>query len=278
MDGPPLARHSSPSIRTALTMTAPSATLSAIPGSELALNDWRPRGGGATLQVDVGKIGSVLWLATIIVLGFAIMREVIIHVVGVETVLRDLRHFALDAERSLPAWYESLMMAAASALLAVIAALSRYRDPRNRLQWTLLAAIFILMSMDEIVSFHEITIEPMRNAFQLTGFLHFAWVILAAPVLAALALFFIPFMLRLPLRTAIRFVIAGGLFVAGAFGLEFVGGYFASSSGVESIPYKIAASCEEILEIVGMTLFVTSVLRHLAETAPRLQIAMTDTD
>ena len=230
--------------------------------------------GPGVVPLDVRRVSACLWIATAIVLGLGILREVAVHFLGTATVLRDLRHFALDSEHSLPAWYESLTMATASALLAIIAVLARHHDARNRTAWMLLAVVFL--SIDESVSFHEVTITPLRNAFHLSGFLYFSWVILAAPVLVVLSIIFIPFLLRLPRHTAARFAIAGGLFVGGAFGLELVGGYFVSTGGFESVPYKIAATCEEALEIIGMTLFVTSLFRHLAETAPVLHIAMRD--
>ena len=256
-------------------MVAASAVMGTASASGQALAGARPMEPGA-VSLDIGRIATLLWLATAIVLGLGIVREIVVHIVGTGTALQDLRHFALDAEHSLPAWYESFTMVAASGLLAIMAALSRGHDPRNRLPWTILAVIFILLSIDEVVSFHEVSITPLRNAFNLTGFLYFSWVIIAAPVLLALAIFFIPFMLRLPRRTAVRFFVAGAMFVGGAFGLEFVGGYYVSTGGFESLPYKIAAICEECLEISGMTLFVTSLLRHLADTAPVLQIAMHD--
>jgi hypothetical protein len=191
------------------------------------------------------------------VLGLGILREVVLEIVGTGTALK---------------WFESLAMAVASGLLAIIAALSHRHDPANRWHWTLLALVFILLSMDEAVAFHEATMAPLREALKLSGFLYFSWVILAAPILLALALFYAPFMLRLPRRTALRFAIAGTMFVAGAFGLEFVGGYFVSAAGFESLSYKIAATCEETLEITGMVLFVTTLLRHLAETAPVMRV------
>jgi hypothetical protein len=239
------------------------------------LDGVRPAGPGV-ISLDIRKIAMLLWIATAVVLTLGILREVVVHVIGTGTVLKDLRHFDLDSEHSLPAWYESMLMASAAGLLAIIAALARHRDPRNRLQWTVLAVIFILMSIDEIVAVHEVAIVPLRNAFHLSGILYFSWVILAPPVLIALAIFFIPFMLRLPTGTAVRFFVAGALFVGGAFGMELVSGYYASTGGVESLAYKISAVCEECLEIAGMTLFVTTLVQHLAEAAPLLQIALED--
>ena len=227
-----------------------------------------------TLSLDVRQVAMLLWLATVVILSLGILREVVVHMIGTGTALKDMRQLALDAEHSLPAWYESFLMLAASGLLGMLAALAPHNDSRNRLPWMLLAVIFLVMSIDEVVAFHEVSMAPLRDAFKLTGFLYFAWVVVAAPILLVLALYFIPFLLRLPRCTAVRFCIAGALFVGGAFGLEFVGGYYASSLGVESVAYKITASLEECLEITGMTLFVLSLLQHLATNQPSLRIAM----
>jgi hypothetical protein len=226
------------------------------------------------LRVDVSKLSTILWVATSVILGLGILREFVVQSIGTGTMLKDLRHFALDAEHSLPVWYEATLMAAAAGLLAVSAALSHRHDPRNRLCWALLAAIFVLMSIDEAAAFHEVVMAPLRDAFHLTGLLHFSWVVVAAPLLVLLAIFYLPFLFRLPRRTAVRFATAGTVFVAGAFGLEFVGGYYVSIGGFEHPLYKIAAVSEECLETVGMTLFVTALLDHLVETSPSLQIAL----
>lgn len=228
--------------------------------------------GAGVLPLDIRRISALLWLASAVVLGLGIAREFVLHAIGTGTALQDMRQFGLDSEHSLPAWYESLTMAAASALLAVHAVLARGNDPRNRLAWGLLAILFIAMSMDESVAFHEVLIVPLREAFGLTGMFYFSWVVVAVLVLLVLGAIFTPFMVRLPRATAMRFIIAGAMFVAGAFGLELVGGHYASIGGFDYLLYKVAAVCEESLEIAGMTLFVTSLLRHLRDTAPVLRV------
>lgn len=227
-----------------------------------------------SVTVNTRVLAAVLWIATAIILSLGIAREVILHLIGTETVLKDLRHFALDSEHSLPVWYESLLMAAASLMTAALAALARCRGPRDRLPWIVLAVAFIAMSLDESAAFHEATMAPLRKAANLSGALYFSWVLLAAPLLVILGMYFIPFLLRLPRATAARFVLAGALFVGGAFGMEFVGGYYVSIGGYDYLPYKIAATTEEALEAVGMTLFVTSLLAYAADTTPAFSLKL----
>jgi hypothetical protein len=232
--------------------------------------------GLAEVSFDVSRLAAVLWTALATVLGLGIAREIAMNYIGTGTVLKDLRHFALDAERSIPSWYESLAMVSAAGLLGIIAALSRRNDSRNRVQWSILTVIFLLMSLDEAVSFHEITVVPLRTAFKLDGVLYYSWVVIAAPVVLGLGVYFIPFLLRLPPRTAARFIVAGGVFVGGALGTEFLCGYYASTSGIDALPYKITAASQECLEVIGMTLFVVALLRHLAQSTPSFRVTMKD--
>jgi hypothetical protein len=225
-----------------------------------------------TLQIDVSRIILLLKLAVACILALGILREFVVGAIGTETVLKDLRHFALDAERSLPAWYESINMITCAMLLCVIAALSVSLAPRNTRHWAILAAIFLLMSIDSSVSFHEVTVSPLRSAFHLSGVFYFSWVVLAAPLVVAVGLYFVPFLLRLPTRTALQFLLAGTIYVGGALGMEFVCGYLATTVGMDTLTYKAAAAIEEILEPIGLTLFLFALLRHISDVAPLLRL------
>ena len=224
------------------------------------------------LPIDLNRL--IFWLQIFVaaILSVGILREIAISYIGTETVLQDLRHFALDAERSLPSWYESISMAASALLLMLIAALSRIHDAANRFHWALLAVIFTLMSIDSSASFHEVTVHPLRDAFDLSGVFYFSWVVLATPFVIAVGLYFIPFLFRLHRPTAIRFVIAGSVFVGGALGTEFLCGYLATTAGMESLAYRTTAAAQECLESIGLTLFVIALLRYLAHAAPALRL------
>jgi hypothetical protein len=224
-----------------------------------------------SIRLNVAKVALFFQAMLAIVIGTGVLRELVIGVTGTETVLKDLRHFTLDSERNLASWYESICMISAAALLAFNALLSRQNDRRNTAAWTVLAVIFVLMSIDEVVSFHEISVKPLRNAFGLTGIFYYSWVLLAAPMVVVLGLYLVPFMLRLPRPTAFSFFIAGAVFVGGALGTELICGYLATNGGLETVAYKTTAAAQECLEVLGMTLFVTALLRHIATVAPALR-------
>ena len=247
-------------------------TLAYSPRSTLDAIQTTRRHQSGTVKVDVTLLVRALQAFVAVILGLGILRELVIAGIGTETVLKDLRHFALDAERSLPSWYESISMAASALLLGLIAALSRAVDRENTRHWAILAVIFILMSIDSSVSFHEVSVAPLRQAFQFSGALYFSWVVLATPLVIAVGMYFIPFLLRLPASSSIRFMIAGALFVGGALGTEFLCGYVATTFGMETALYKAVAAGEEILESIGLTLFVIALLRHLGDMVPLIKL------
>lgn len=218
----------------------------------------------AIARLNARTISTLLWSVLAVIVVLATARELYVGYYGTGTALKDLRHFALDSERSLPSWYENLSMAAAAMLLGLIALLARDNDRQNRLHWSALAILFLFLSVDAAVSFHEITVKPLRNGFGLDGIFYYSWVILAAPLTLGVALACIPFLLRIPRRTAAGMFLAGAIFVGGALGTELICGYLASSSGLETPQYKAVAALQEIMEATGLTLFNVTLLGHLA--------------
>jgi hypothetical protein len=69
----------------------------------------------------------------------------------------------------------------------------------------------------------------------------------------------------------VRFLTAGALYVGGALGLELLGGHLfveGEVPGPNLLPYMLAASAEETLEITGVLVFIASLLRHMREHYP----------
>ena len=70
------------------------------------------------------------------------------------------------------------------------------------------------------------------------------------------------FLYRLPRRTALGFVLAGGLFVTGAIGAEMVGGWYLEQHGSATPLYVAIQTVEEALEMVGILVFISSMLGY----------------
>lgn len=229
--------------------------------------------GNAVIQyvsTDRHVVERVLWTSTAVVILLGVLREVAMKLMSPEMAskLVNLRHFGLDIEHSLPSWYSSSLMLGAVALLWFISRVEPRAGQRREPAWLLLAVIFLLMSIDESVSFHEAFIPLLSGHYHLTGILTFGWVIPAFPVLVLLGLYLLPFLHRLPSPWARRFIIAGLVYVGGAYGLELVGGAIFSREGREAVHYIAVMVTEESMEMIGLTLFVHALLGYIARQLP----------
>lgn len=60
--------------------------------------------------------------------------------------------------------------------------------------------------------------------------------------------------------------------------MELVGGYLASSVGWDTMSYIIAATIEESLEIIGLTMFVGFLIGYIVEKCPQTTIRFAASD
>lgn len=206
-----------------------------------------------------------VYMATAAVLLLGVMREVFVFQVGTETVLQDLRHFALDAERNLGAWYSSALMVLIAACAMVNWHKDRMRDGLISYSWVFIAVVFFLMSIDETVGFHETVDVPLRTHFALTGLFYNPWVFFGAAFVAGFFALLVPFLFDLPRHIATLFVISGAIYVGGALGMEPLDAFFEHGFG-EGHPFHVIVTCvEEAMEMFGLTLFLHANFIFMAE-------------
>jgi hypothetical protein len=173
--------------------------------------------------------------------------------------------FYVGGERNVPTFFSVLLMLIVVLLLAAVALLDgRERAPHAR-KWAVLAGGFLLMAYDEAFQVHERLIGPMRGMLGGgdLGVLYFAWVVPGIALVAALALFFLRFLLQLPAATRRAFSIAGALYVMGAIGMELLEGRHAEAHGLLNPTSVVLATLEESLEMAALVLFVLALLRYL---------------
>ncbi|MEG4027586.1 MULTISPECIES: hypothetical protein [unclassified Microcoleus] len=171
--------------------------------------------------------------------------------------------FNVDYERNIPTLYSFLALLFSSILLGVIAHAKNLDSCRYKHQWKILSFIFLYISLDEIGQLHEKLVDPMRNLLNATGFLYFTWVVPISFLVAIFLLSYIKFLLHLPVSTKKLFVVASALYIGGAFGVEMLGGYLASTTGMENVSYVIIATIEESLEMVGIVVFIHALMSYI---------------
>jgi hypothetical protein len=225
-----------------------------------------------TLTLSVRRIAVWLWSATVIVFGLGVLRQIYIGSNTQGTLAHTFTILNLDGEMTLPAWYSSMLMWTAAGLLVINAVVSGKGRRGTTAYWWSLALVFVYLSFDETSQLHEFFGDPLPASIQPGGIFTFRWVIVATPLLVIGGLAFVPFLLRLPRTTALRIVVAGFVFVGGAYGLELVGAYL--SSGEFTTAYRIETIIEEGMEMAGLSLFIIALLDHLADVSPTLTVQL----
>jgi hypothetical protein len=163
--------------------------------------------------------------------------------------------FDVDQENNLPTWYSGFLLLTTSALLWLCARKKRADADRWSGHWYALAVGFLLMSVDETAGVHE----SINSVIVMT------WAIPGAILALAIGLVFVPFLLHLPRRTALLFGLAGGAYLAGAVGIEIIGNAMVGQRLKDTLQYNLTTLAEEGLEMLGLVLFIHTLLRYMRE-------------
>ncbi len=209
-------------------------------------------------------------LAIILTLG--LISEVLLNVAQVRNSFGWVRFFNLSYEGNLPTLYSALLLLACSGLLAIIGAITRADDKPYGIHWYGLSAVFLYISVDEAVIIHEALNEPLRDAFNLGGALYFAWVIPFAIGLLILCALYFRFWLKLPFSVRMQFALAAAIFVGGAMGTELPISAWYDVNGGSNLTYGLLNLLQEGLEILGVSIFLSGLLRYIGECHGPLSI------
>jgi hypothetical protein len=155
------------------------------------------------------------------------------------------------------------------ALLCAGIALGRRRDGASDVRhWAALSLIFGLLAIDEFASLHEQLTEPLRRLLDIEGGpLLWAWVVPAIVAVTIFVVVFLPFLGRLPRSTRRGLLTSGFLFVSGAIGMEMFAATFVSIQTTD-ITYVLSATVEETLEMLGIAVFLFTLLAYIPVGVP----------
>jgi len=184
--------------------------------------------------------------------------------------------FFVDNEANVPAWYSSVTLLLCAFLLAVIGMEKRQEGARFAGHWSALAGIFLFLSVDEAAGIHEMAVQPLRSAGIGGGFLYFPWVVLGMAFVLVVGLAYLKFLFALPVKTRVRFLGAATLYIGGAIGMEMLGGRYADAYGTTNFPFTMFVTGEELMEMLGVLLFIRALLDYLASHCPTIQLRIGD--
>ena len=163
--------------------------------------------------------------------------------------------FSFGWEKSFPTYVSGAFLFFCAVLLAIVGAASLREKRPYAVHWCALSAIFVFLSMDEMLEIHEALIVPVRQALHLGGMLRFAWVIPYGALLIVFVFAYRRFLRDLPARTRWLFMAAGAVYVLGAIGMELVGSSHYDLYGDANFTYVMIQTVEELLEMCGLIIF-----------------------
>jgi hypothetical protein len=238
-----------------------------------------------TITVSPARIAFALGSAVVVLAVASLFAPVLWfgfghdHVRGLSPLMQSL--FDLNSEANVPTWFSSSALLVASLLLAAVGFVERARGRRDVGYWLVLSGIFLFISVDEVARLHERTTVPLREALGAGGVLYYSWVILGGAFVLALAVAYWPFLRRLPSRTRILFVTAAVLFVGGALGVELIAGYYRDLIGPsyrDGLLEVALSNLEEVMEMLGVVVFVFGLLSHLRSQVAEVRITWPGSD
>ena len=164
--------------------------------------------------------------------------------------------FFLDSEYNIPTYFQSSMLLFSAILLAIKANQVKKQKGKFIFHWQLLSIVFVYLACDEVLQIHEMLSIPVREFLHTSGVFFFAWYIPVIPILILLGVYYLKFILALPNRYKIGYIISGAAYLLGVIGFEIIGSAFGYEYGLGNFPYTMISTLEEVIEMTGLILFV----------------------
>ncbi|MGB7442316.1 MAG: hypothetical protein WA919_14715 [Coleofasciculaceae cyanobacterium] len=216
----------------------------------------------STLSLSPKRIFRVLTSIVLTLIILSLIGQFAKNILGHERLFGFVQLTDVNGERNIPAWFSSSLLIFSSVLLAVITVVKKSTGARYISHWLGLSLIFLCLSMDEAISLHERTIEPLRTGLKATGLFYSAWVLLGAGFVSLILLMYLKFIGHLPSKTRFLFILAGAMYVGGAIGVELLHGYYLELYG-KDMAYALIATVEELLEMMGIVVFIYALFSYL---------------
>jgi hypothetical protein len=192
--------------------------------------------------------------------------------------------FGLGFEKNIPATFSTLLLTLSAGLLVRIGFETRMQRGGDSFAWWVLAFGFFVMAMDEFFAWHERLVLPCARGLVHFGWepghfgpFAFAWVVPGLIMVFGVALGFSRFVWRLPTKTRVRVLFAGGVYLTGVLGMEMVGGWYYESHNQIDRWYLMIAIVEELLEMIGLLLFIRAMLDFLDTKPPMAEESFSET-
>lgn len=180
----------------------------------------------------------------------------------------------MDEELSIPTWLSQFMLLGAS-LSALLVAASRRAAKKNYYRhWFGISAILLYMSIDDGARIHELISDPITRLLGTGGsFMVHGWVFAGIAAVLLVGFIYFKFWLALPAKAKWQILLAAVIFIAGAVGVEMIGGYHSSQYGYD-MTYRMLAMLEESLEMLGASYAIYAFLNYQLESSKKTTVSL----
>ena len=211
----------------------------------------------------------LLWIGCLLVLAHGVAMA-LKYYAGNDIAFGLVPLFDFYEEGNVPTYASTLNLLLTSVLLFAIAGLAREAGHKDVVAWRILAAGFLFMSVDEFADLRIILSKMVKAVagahFEAVPVLSVAWTIPVAAIVVAVALYMVPFLLRLKKVYMFNFALAGAAFVFAAIGFETIEGHHVlQTNGVRDVAFMLMVTAEETMEIFSILYFQYFLLRYINE-------------
>lgn len=228
----------------------------------------------ATYNLSPRRVTKFLLSAIALLVLFNLLERGIVHWLNAQNDGKLISiYFNFDEEANFPSLYSSLALGFCSYLLAIIATLRKTVKAKYAQHWQALSVIFLCLAIDENCSIHELLIPVFKGLINARGFLYFPWVIPAFCLIVVFLITYRKFILALPSKTKVMFLLSGAIYVFGALVMEMVGGYIADNYGYHTV-YGMVSTIEELSEMLGVVIFINALLNYLQSQVGEVNFAL----
>lgn len=169
--------------------------------------------------------------------------------------------FDLNDENSLPQWYTQALFLGVS--LAAFLAAYLAKDKSSRRLWGLIAAVGLIMSIDDVATLHEFVLQSLHNMFfldRMPSLLTNAWLLLLPFIIGFLIWLGFKTWQTFPRWTTILLLIGGVVFVIGAVIVDSFTNVFVERSFAAQ---GIMGAIEGGLQMLGTIIFLYAIVDYL---------------
>lgn len=210
--------------------------------------------------VQAGPVARVLFAGSAALFLAGVLSRCSVYLWGHDHVLGLVPLFELDSEGNVPTWFQSSVLLLDALLAGWLALGLRAEGAPSRRTDLLAAGLLLYLSMDEAAQIHERLDFRLGDGLVAQRAYYYTWLVPGVALLGLAAWAMRAFLRRVPDAAARRARFGCAIYLAGAIGMELVGGLFAVRFGPHNFAYSLITCVEEGLEMAGMSLFASAML------------------